>query len=117
VYLGDAPKLATYALTRGREETYRFSQAVLEASASGTPPHCFDAGDLWVSESVEDRRRAEQLCHGCPVLKYCHTAAAARKERFGVWGGIDRSPHGKKGATIQRCLAARRNIVAVASSV
>jgi hypothetical protein len=95
VYAGDSPKLATYALTRGREETYRFSQAVIEACDRGSPPHCYDAGDFWVSESVEDRRTAEQLCRGCPVLKYCHAAATARRERFGVWAGVDRSP-GKK---------------------
>jgi hypothetical protein len=31
------------------------------------------------------------LCAGCPVLVECGTAATANDERWGVWGGHDRT--------------------------
>jgi hypothetical protein len=33
-----------------------------------------------------------RLCEGCPVIMECWSAAVARDERWGVWGGVDRSP-------------------------
>jgi hypothetical protein len=96
MYAGDAPKLATFALRRGIKETYAFTQAFRDALDRGMFPHCLNAGDYWLSESAADRRIAEQLCRGCPVILECRTAATARKERWGVWGGVDRSPRGKK---------------------
>jgi hypothetical protein len=32
-------------------------------------------------------RRAQALCRQCPVMAECLTAALARNEQFGVWGG------------------------------
>ncbi|HEY6686909.1 MAG TPA: WhiB family transcriptional regulator [Propionibacteriaceae bacterium] len=46
---------------------------------------------LWLSEHDADRAEAAILCVGCPVQLECWAAAAARDERFGVWGGIDRT--------------------------
>lgn len=46
---------------------------------------------LWTSDSKRDRDEAAGLCVslGCPILAECRAAAAARKERFGVWGGVN----------------------------
>jgi len=32
--------------------------------------------------------QAEQLCHGCPLLKQCYDFAVANNEQYGLWGGI-----------------------------
>ena len=32
---------------------------------------------------------AEQLCHGCPLIKECYEFAVANKEEYGIWGGIN----------------------------
>lgn len=34
------------------------------------------------------QRAATAVCKGCPVLEECLTASLARRERFGVWGGL-----------------------------
>lgn len=69
------------------------TNALLEAAGQGRRPHCGDpeTHHLWLSENARERRIAEQLCIGCPVLVECGQAAEARRERFGVWGGVDRT--------------------------
>lgn len=32
---------------------------------------------------------AEELCHGCPLIKQCYDFAVANNEKHGVWGGIN----------------------------
>lgn len=32
--------------------------------------------------------RAKEVCRGCPIIKECGATAIARKETYGVWGGI-----------------------------
>lgn len=39
-------------------------------------------------EKVDDNR-AEELCHGCPLLKQCYDFAVASKQEYGIWGGIN----------------------------
>jgi hypothetical protein len=48
---------------------------------------------LWTSESPRDRARACVLCASCPVITECRTygATLAKGDRWGVYGGIDRS--------------------------
>ena len=44
----------------------------------------------------DDRKvRAQVLnhCADCPVLAPCHTYAEVADERWGVWGGTDRTRH------------------------
>jgi hypothetical protein len=36
-----------------------------------------------------DEDRAEELCHGCPLLKACYQFAEANNEQWGIWGGIN----------------------------
>lgn len=70
-----------------------FNQALVSMAARGERTHCSDVGTagLWLSESEGDRREAEALCIGCPVIEPCGQSAEARQERWGVWGGKDRS--------------------------
>ena len=43
------------------------------------------------SEDADERALVvTAMCPRCPILAPC--AAAGRHERFGVWGGVDRSP-------------------------
>jgi hypothetical protein len=90
--------LATVLSTRGLEESAAFARAVLTAIDRGAPPRCTTGGDLWVSESVEDRRHAARLCNGCSVISECRRVAEARGEKFAVWGGRDFSPQSKRRA-------------------
>jgi WhiB family transcriptional regulator, redox-sensing transcriptional regulator len=32
--------------------------------------------------------RAKQVCHQCPVIQRCREFALARREGFGIWGGM-----------------------------
>lgn len=47
--------------------------------------------ELWTPDppSVEDKSmEAKRLCHECPVMLQCRQWALARKEAWGVWGGL-----------------------------
>jgi hypothetical protein len=45
--------------------------------------------DYQDAEDVVSEDYAEELCHGCPLLKVCYDFAVANGEKFGIWGGID----------------------------
>jgi Transcription factor WhiB len=83
----------------GKVEGDKLTRAILEAAASGLRPHCSDVGTggLWLSDHEAERAEAAKLCVGCPVIEPCGQAATARRERFGVWGGVDVTrPPGRK---------------------
>jgi len=44
--------------------------------------------DLFFSESRTDRKRAMEICQGCPVRTDCLNSALARGEKNGIWGGL-----------------------------
>lgn len=73
----------------------RLTKAIIDAAARGELTHCADSevSHLWLSENDHERALAARLCAGCPVHLECWAAAAARREQFGVWGGIDRTRH------------------------
>jgi Transcription factor WhiB len=91
---------STVTYTRGRIEGDRLTRALITAAAAGQRPNCSDAGSwLWLSEDPADRAEAALRCRGCPVFEPCGTAAEARQEKFGTWGGRDRTKApGKKAA-------------------
>lgn len=41
------------------------------------------------AEDVISDDYAEELCHGCPLLKLCYDFAVANNESYGIWGGIN----------------------------
>lgn len=73
----------------------RLTKALAAAAARGLRQHCADAevSHLWLSEREHERAIAAKLCRNCPVILECWSVAVARKERFGVWGGVDRTRH------------------------
>ena len=79
---------------RGAIASDRFTKALIDLAAAELRTHCSDpdTAHLWLSEYPEDRTQAVRLCEGCPVIMECWSAAVARDERWGVWGGVDRSP-------------------------
>ncbi|MFF9814978.1 WhiB family transcriptional regulator [Streptomyces sp. NPDC014006] len=38
--------------------------------------------------SLPQIERARQICHRCPVIRECRTAAVRHGESDGVWGGL-----------------------------
>ncbi len=60
---------------------------------------------MWLSDDASDRAQAASWCVGCPVLVECGAAADEHGERFGTWGGTDRTvvtPKLKRGRTVPR---------------
>lgn len=80
-------------LGRGSKEGDKLTRALIAAAADGLRPHCSDAGTggLWLSEIQSERSEAAKLCRGCVVIVECGAAADARQEKFGTWGGRDRT--------------------------
>jgi hypothetical protein len=75
-----------------REAHERLTRALINLAAAGLRTDCSDVAlhHLWLSESQQERAVAVRLCRGCPVLREC--AEVGRYERFGVFGGVDRTP-------------------------
>jgi hypothetical protein len=80
-------------MTAAREASERLLRALITIASQEQRTHCSDPGlsELWLSDHEPERAEAARLCTGCPVLRPCRQAAEAQDERFGVWGGIDRS--------------------------
>jgi hypothetical protein len=78
---------------QGREASERLTRALIIASR-GLRPHCSDPSThgYWTSEREKERELAVRWCAGCPVLEPCGEAAEAVGERWGVRGGVDRTP-------------------------
>lgn len=63
---------------------------IRDLSEAGQGVPCYGSS-LPISEDEDERKEAaETLCPECPVIAECF--AAGRSERWGVWGGADRSP-------------------------
>jgi Transcription factor WhiB len=73
--------------------TASLNTALITMASQGSRPRCADPVDhqLWTSEDQHDRDTAAARCNGCQVLSLCHQAAEEREEKWGVWGGRDRS--------------------------
>ena len=65
--------------------------ALADAIAQGHEIPC-GTSDGWLSDDADQRAEAAQACRHCPVIDLCADAGASTSERFGVWGGIDRTP-------------------------
>jgi hypothetical protein len=92
--LSKPSRIAAAAASEGLTRTLR------DLAKEGILPHCADpeTSHMWLSEDAEDRARATKWCRGCPIFTECGEAASARRERFGVWSGQDRTrPPGKVG--------------------
>ena len=96
------PRMDGAAKMKAKVATDRLTGALLAMAARGERTHCSDPAIhyLWLSEHDNERVVAVMLCDHCPVLQVCRDTAEQRDERWGVWGGKDRSirPGRKKAA-------------------
>lgn len=67
--------------------------ALLQLAVTGCRPRCSDpeTHSYWLSEDKLERVQAVAWCSGCPILEACRQNAELLDERFGVWGGVDRT--------------------------
>lgn len=50
---------------------------------------CVNDPATWVDYSTKmSWYEAEELCHGCPLIKACYDFAVAQEVNAGIWGGI-----------------------------
>ena len=66
----------------------RLADALLSLPERDVLPCRLD--DRFISENAAERAEAADLCLDCPVFAACQAAGAF--EKFGVWGGVDRTP-------------------------
>jgi WhiB family redox-sensing transcriptional regulator len=43
---------------------------------------------IFFPERGQTSRKAKQVCYSCPVREDCLEEALARREMFGIWGGM-----------------------------
>lgn len=79
----------------------QLTRALVSLATEGRRPRCGEAGshEMWLSDDATDRAQAASWCVGCPVLVECGAAADEHGERFGVFGGRDRTAAPKTRAT------------------
>lgn len=67
--------------------------ALLDAHSGRVPCQDPAHSHRWFSTDPRDRRRATDRCQACPtrIRWACAAAADETGERFGVWGGVDRT--------------------------
>jgi len=72
----------------------RLTRRLVDLAAHGERPRCGEPGghELWCSDDATDRAQAASWCAGCAVLVECGGAADEHDEKFGVFGGVDRTP-------------------------
>jgi len=51
---------------------------------------CGPDPEPWYADTPAGRAEAAAQCTGCPVITLCGAAADGARERWGVWGGVDR---------------------------
>ncbi len=72
----------------------QLTRHLVDLATQGRRPRCGEPGshELWCSDDPTDRALAARWCAGCPVMVECSAAADEQGERFGVFGGVDRTP-------------------------
>ena len=63
---------------------------LLDSQPLGSELPCQNGSGDWHAASRELRARAADACLDCPVMVACGLGAERRRERHGVWGGVDR---------------------------
>lgn len=89
--LKNASAAADLAFPAGSREAGGLLSVLDAIGTAASEPACKGAADpdLWFRSGAEDEAKA--VCAACPVRAECLNSAIARKEEFGVWGGLDPS--------------------------
>lgn len=66
------------------------NKAIDELRAAGRGLPC-DGDSRFIAEAAKERAQVVELCQPCPIRAECF--AAGRRQKWGVWGGVDRSTH------------------------
>ena len=74
--------------TRGLAE---YQALTLTLADLDHPTPCQLDPERWYSDERAERLAAADACWDCPVIQACGTYADAADERFGCWGGRDRT--------------------------
>lgn len=83
-------------MTRPAEVARRtLSERLQRLAALDVWPNCHGS-DAPMSDDADERAEAARWCPGCPVFDEC--GAVAPFERFGIWGGHDRTPRSRSTA-------------------
>lgn len=62
--------------------------------------------ELFYSDLSADIREAKAICRRCPFRVECLAYAEAKREAFGVWGGVDRKKSRKRMTASRKAKAA-----------
>lgn len=79
--------LARMGLPAASMRTWMHLQAFF---AAGETTPCAGRNE-WLSNRAADKRTAIRLCGDCPARAACAEFAENNNEKYGIWGGIDRS--------------------------
>lgn len=85
--------------TATRRELRRVARLALDLSirelnSAGRLTPCQRDPSGFLADDADARAEGVGRCLACPVRRLCGAYATAAAERFGVWGGRDRSAHG-----------------------
>lgn len=91
-------RAADYGIRAEAEPLYLALQlSIRDRNDDGRRTPCQTDPDPFTSDDREDRAEAAEACRrGCPVLELCGRYADAQGERWGVLGGVDRTPNPRK---------------------
>jgi hypothetical protein len=67
--------------------------ALAELAESGVGWPCVVDPDAWFEGGPRKLAERAVQCRACPVVRLCGAVADEAEERFGVWGGVDRTDH------------------------
>lgn len=61
----------------------------LQEGLAIAPTPCANNPDEYADHSImKSADEAEEMCHGCPLIKACYDFAIANEVNAGIWGGI-----------------------------
>jgi hypothetical protein len=78
-------------MTAARQASDQLTRALINIARQGIRPRCgdYEVSHYWLSECEQERKQAARWCAGCVVFTEC--GEVGQHQRFGVWGGIDRT--------------------------
>jgi hypothetical protein len=63
--------------------------AELQEKLAVTKVPCRTQLQIFDNPEKVSQKQAKIACHGCPLIKECGNFAAASKQEYGIWGGVN----------------------------